>query len=52
MCFGLAMNESVKHGKCYLEVIAVEDGFRGRGMDKALMDRAEQEARARHCKVS
>lgn len=39
--------EKVPRGKCYLDHIAVDAGFRGRGIGKALMEKAEQEARAR-----
>ena len=42
----------IPQGKCNLDAIAVEDGFRGRGIGKALLDGAEQEARSRNCKVS
>ena len=52
MCFGLAMDESVPRGKCLLDCIAVEDGYRGKGIGKILMERSEYEARSRKCSVS
>ena len=38
--------------KCYLDHIAVDAQFRGRGIGTVLMEKAEQEARARGCSVS
>ena len=43
--------ENVPPGKCYLNHIAVDDGIRGKGIGKILMEKVEKEARARQCKV-
>ena len=48
-----ALDQSkISPGWCYLDALAVEDGFRGRGIGKALLAQTEQEARSRQCKVS
>ena len=52
ICIDLAMGESVPRGKCLLDCIAVEDGYRGKGIGKILLDRSEYEARSRKCSVS
>ena len=51
-CLEVALGESIPRGKCYLECIAVEDGYRGKGIGKILMERSEYEARSRKCSVS
>ena len=43
--------EEVPPGKCYLNHIAVDEGFRGKGIGKVLLDKAEKEARVKGCKV-
>ena len=48
----MVLNENVARGKCYLDHIAVDEGFRGKGIGKVLMEKAEYEARMRGCSVS
>ena len=48
----MVLDEYVSRGKCYLDHIAVDGEFRGKGIGKALLDKAEQEARIRNCSVS
>ena len=48
----MVVDEDVSRGKCYLDHIAVDAGFRGKGIGKVLMDKAEYEARIRNCSVS
>ena len=50
-CFGCMMLEKVPRGKCYVDHICVDGWARGKGVGKALMDKAEAEGRARNCKV-
>lgn len=47
----MVLNENVARGKCYLDHIAVDEGFRGKGIGKVLMEKAEYEARMRGCSM-
>ena len=44
-------DESVKSGVCYVDHIAVDSSFRGKGVGKILLDVADAEARKRGCRV-
>ena len=46
------LDEKVPLGRCYVDRIAVEEDFRGKGIGKVLLEQAEKEARSRHCDVS
>ncbi|CAH1233470.1 Hypp753 [Branchiostoma lanceolatum] len=52
ICLGCATgSESVPMGECYVDHIGVDASFRGRGIGKMLMDRADCEARQRGCRT-
>ena len=42
---------SVPPETCYIDQICVDSQFRGKGIGKVLMDRADYEAKARQCRV-
>ena len=53
MCMSAALGGGKVHkNHCYLEIICVHSRFRGCGIGKALMERADVEARAQACHVS
>ncbi|XP_078619726.1 uncharacterized protein LOC144886820 [Branchiostoma floridae x Branchiostoma japonicum] len=43
-------NVNIRVGQCYLDHIGVDADFRGKGIGKILLDRADFEARQRECK--
>ena len=45
-------NETVPFRVAYLDHICVDENFRGKGIGKILMDKAEYEARLKGCSVS
>lgn len=45
------LEEPVSHNKCYIDHICVSSEFRGKGVGKVLMERADYEARKNGCKV-
>ena len=52
MCLGCVVgDESVPAGSCYIEAIAVDAWVRGKGIGKALMEFADNDARSHNCNV-
>ncbi|XP_078619727.1 uncharacterized protein LOC144886821 [Branchiostoma floridae x Branchiostoma japonicum] len=50
ICLGCAVDgTSVPMGQCYVDHIGVDASFRGRGIGKMLMDRADYDARQHGC---
>ncbi|XP_078618529.1 uncharacterized protein LOC144886053 isoform X2 [Branchiostoma floridae x Branchiostoma japonicum] len=51
VCMGYAlMNTNIGPTQCYVDTVGVDAEFRGKGIGKALMERADVEARQRGCK--
>lgn len=44
-------DESVAAGSAYVEMICVDSDYRGKGIGKVLLDKAEAEARRNNCSV-
>merc|ERR1711976_771876 len=48
-CLGCVTDESVPRKACYIDHIAVDERFRGKGVGKVLMQRADYEAKRNGC---
>lgn len=48
-CMECLLNNNCKKGECYIDHICCDNNFRGKGVGKVLMERAEWEARKRGC---
>ncbi|XP_033741259.1 uncharacterized protein LOC117328039 [Pecten maximus] len=51
LTYGLQTVENIGDQECYLDMVAVEEEFRGKGIGKALLDRADHEARIHGCQT-
>ncbi|CAH1233468.1 Hypp752 [Branchiostoma lanceolatum] len=50
ICMGAALeNDNIPVGQCYLDHIGVDASFRGKGIGKVMLDRADHEAREHGC---
>ena len=50
-CFECVLNEKVPANTVYVDHICVDSAFRGKGVGKVLLDRADYEARQRNARV-
>ena len=48
---GMLLSEDVPAGSCYVDHICVDSKFRGKGVGKVLLEKADAEARLKGCKV-
>ena len=51
-CMAMCMHEEPKIHQCYLDHIAVDSNYRGKGIGKIFLDIGDEEARKHHCSVS